>query len=139
MNDPKLVDEARRWLRFATEDIDVAQRLLAVDESSPRHACFLAQQAAEKALKAALVLEGIDFPFRHDLDALRNLLPDTWSVRNTHPDLAQLTEWSVEARYPGDWQEATATDAERAVSQARGVYNSIAAEFKRRTNAENAE
>jgi HEPN domain-containing protein len=50
MNDPELVDEARRWIRFATEDIDVAQRLLAVDESSPRHACFLAQQAAEKAL-----------------------------------------------------------------------------------------
>ena len=25
MNDPELVDEARRWLRFAAEDIDVAQ------------------------------------------------------------------------------------------------------------------
>ena len=136
MNDSELVDEARRWLRFATEDLDVAQRLLAADGIPPRHACSLAQQAAEKALKAALVLEGIDFPFRHDLDALRNLLPDTWSVRRTHTDLAQLTEWAVEARYPGDWQEATATDAEQAVSQARGVYNSIAAEFERRTNTE---
>ena len=134
MNDSELVDEARRWLRFATEDLDVAQRLLAADGIPPRHACSLAQQAAEKALKAALVLEGIDFPFRHDLDALRNLLPDTWSVRRTHTDLAQLTEWAVETRYPGDWQEATATDAEQAVSQARGVYNSIAAEFERRTN-----
>lgn len=136
MNDSELVDEARRWLRFATEDLDVAQRLLAADGTPPRHACSLAQQAAEKALKAALVLEGIDFPFRHDLDALRNLLPDPWSVRRTHTDLAQLTEWAVEARYPGDWQEATATDAEQAVSQARGVYNSIAAEFERHTNTE---
>ncbi len=135
MNDPELVDEARRWLRFATEDLKVAQSLLKADEAPPRHACSLAQQAAEKALKAALVLEGIDFPFRHDLDALRHLLPDTWSVRRTHPDLAQLTEWSVEARYPGDWKEATATDGEQAVSQARGVCNSIAAEFTRRTNA----
>ena len=133
MNDPQLVDEARRWLRFAAEDIDVAQRLLATDGPTARHTCFLAQQAAEKALKAALVLEGIDFPFRHDLDALRNLLPDTWSVRRTHTDLAQLTEWAVEARYPGDWQEATATDAEQAVSQAREVYNSIAADFERCT------
>ena len=98
MNDSELVDEARRWLRFATEDLDVAQRLLAADGTPPRHACSLAQQAAEKALKAALVLEGIDFPFRHDLDALRNLLPDPWSVRRTHTDLAQLTEWAVEAR-----------------------------------------
>jgi HEPN domain-containing protein len=38
--------------------------------------CWFAQQAAEKALEAALVLEGIKFPLRHDLDALRNLLPD---------------------------------------------------------------
>lgn len=132
MNAPELVGEARRWLRFAEEDLDVAQRLLATDGISPRHVCYFAQQAGEKALKAALVLEGIDFPFRHDLDALRNLLPDTWSVRHTHTDLAQLTEWAVEARYPGDWQEATATDAEQGVSQARGVYNSIAAEFERR-------
>ncbi|MYC81445.1 MAG: HEPN domain-containing protein [Acidobacteria bacterium] len=136
MKDPELVDEARRWLRFATEDLEVAQRLLVADEVPSRHACSLAQQAAEKALKAALVFEGIDFPFRHDLDALRQLLPETWAVRSTHPDLAQLTEWSVEARYPGDWQEATVTDAERAVSQAGGVCNSIASEFERRTNAE---
>lgn len=118
------------------EDLDVAQCLLATDGSRPRHACFLAQQAAGKALKAALVLEETDFPLRHDMDVFRNLLPDTWSVRRTHPDLAQLAKWSVEVRYPGDWQEATATDAERAVSQARGVYDVIAAEFARRTNAE---
>ena len=135
MNASELVDEARRWLRFAAEDLDVAQCLLATDGAPPRHACFHAQQAAEKALKAALVLERIDFPRQHDLDALRNLLPDTWSGRRTHLDLAQLTEWAVESRYPGDWPEATATDAEQAVSQARGVYDSIAAEFERRTNA----
>ena len=48
MNDPELIDEARRWLRFATEDIDAAQALLAPDGASPRHSCFLAQQAAKR-------------------------------------------------------------------------------------------
>ena len=56
-------------------------------------------------------------------------------MRRTHTDLAQLTQWALEARYPGDWQEATEADADRAVSQARGVCNSIAVEFKRRINA----
>ena len=51
MNDPELVDEARRWLRFSS-------MLLAHEVSS---------QAAEKVLKAALVLEEIDFPFRWTL------------------------------------------------------------------------
>ena len=115
MSAPELISEANRWLRFATEDLKVAQNLLASNEAAPRHICFLAQQAAEKALKAALVLEEMDFPFRHDLDALRNLLPNTWPVRREHSDLAQLTEWAVEARYPGDWEEATAMDAEQAV------------------------
>ena len=83
-------------------------------------------------MKAALVLEEIDFPFTHDLDALRNSLPDSWSVRNTHTDLAELTEWAVETRYPGDWPEPTDSDAMRAQSEARAVHNSVVAEFRRR-------
>ena len=133
MNDPDpVVQEARRWLRFSEEDLDVALRLLSSSPSAPRHACWLSQQATEKALKAALVLEEVEFPFTHDLDALRNLLPGSWSVRDTHPDLAELTEWAVETRYPGDWPEHTDADATRAVSQARSVHDSVAAEFRRR-------
>ena len=133
MNDPDpVVHEALRWLRFSEEDLDVALRLLSGIPTAPRHACWLSQQAAEKALKAALVLEEVEFPFTHDLDALRNLLPDSWPVRATHADLAELTEWAVETRYPGDWPEHTDADATRAVSEARSVHDSVAAEFRRR-------
>ena len=59
MNDAELVvQEAQRWLRFAAEDIDAARRLQAERSSAPRHACRHSQQAAERVLKAALVLEG---------------------------------------------------------------------------------
>ena len=89
MNDPDpVVHEALRWLRFSEEDLNVASRLMTGIPTAPRHACWLSQQAAEKALKAALVLEEVEFPFTHDLDALRNLLPGSWSVRDAHPDLA---------------------------------------------------
>ena len=124
--------EALRWLRFSGEDLDVAQRLLTSLPSAPRHVCSLAQQAAEKALKAALVLEGVEFPFSHDLDALRNLLPSTWQVRSDHADLAELTEWAVETRYPGDWPEPGDADAERAEAEARAVHDAVALEFRRR-------
>lgn len=133
MSDPDpRVREALRWLRFSKEDLDVAQRLLTGLPPAPRHVCWLSQQAAEKALKAALVLESIEFPFTHDLDALRNLLPDDWSARTEHPDLAELTEWAVEMRYPGEWPEATRADGTRAESQARGVHDFVSAEFRRR-------
>lgn len=89
MNDPYLAaHEALRWLQFSKEDLDVASRLTSGTPTAPRHTCWLSQQAAEKALKAALVLEGVEFSFTHDLDALRNRLPDSWSVRTTHADLA---------------------------------------------------
>ena len=126
------VHEAIRWLKFSKEDLIVSERLIAETPTAPRHSCWLSQQAAEKALKAALILESVDFPFTHDLDALRNLLPGGWSLRDAHPDLAELTEWAVETRYPGDWTDPTDSDAARAASEARSVHDSVTAEFKRR-------
>lgn len=132
MKENQRADEARRWLRFAQEDLQTAQSLAEQPEFIPRHVCWLAQQAAEKALKAALVLEGIDFPYRHDLDALRNLLPEGWSVKAQCPDLAELTEWAVEARYPGDWPEATTLDARKALAQAQEVLRAIGEDLAQR-------
>ncbi len=132
MSSPELLDEIRRWLRFAREDLEAAEALLGEAGFIPRHACWLTQQAAEKALKAALVSQQVNFPFRHDLDALRNLLPEGWYVKTQHPDLAELTEWAVEARYPGDWPDATVDEARRAAGQARAVYESVLADLVQR-------
>lgn len=123
--------ETRRWLRYAREDLEAAEALMAQRTFVPRHVCWLAQQAAEKALKAVLVFLEIDFPRRHDLDALRNLAPAGWQVKEEHPDLAELTEWAVEARYPGDWSDANEADARSAVEQARAVWESVYADFIR--------
>jgi HEPN domain-containing protein len=131
MSSTELLAEVRRWLRFAREDLNGAETLLADEGFVPRHVCWLAQQAAEKALKGALASQEIPFPFRHDLDALRNLLPDGWEVKRQHPDLAELTEWAVEARYPGDWPDATVEDARRAAVQARAVYDCVIADLLR--------
>ena len=133
MNDPDLVvQEANRWLQFAAEDLDIAQRLLAARPSAPRHVCWLSQQAVEKALKAVLVFEAIDHPYTHDLNVLRNLLPGSWPAPADEPSLAELSEWAVGARYPGEWPEATETDAIRAEAEARAVCDSVVAEFRRR-------
>jgi HEPN domain-containing protein len=117
--------ETGRWLRYAREDLLAAEAMLKWPEMQPRHVCWLAQQAAEKALKTALVFLQIDFPRTHDLDALRNLVADGWRLKNDHPDLASLTEWAVEARYPGHWPEAVEADARSAVWQARCIWESL--------------
>lgn len=118
-------EEARQWLRYAAEDLITAERVAASRTMPPRNACYHAQQTAEKAIKAALVFLQIPFPFRHDLDFLRDLLPTGWSVKTQHPDLSTLTIWVVEARYPSDSPDASRADARIAIRQARAVYESV--------------
>jgi len=132
MSEPERWAEAQRWLTYAREDLLAAETLLAQPAIAPRHVCWLAQQAAEKALKAVLVLLDIDFPKRHDLDALRNLVPAGWNLKAAVPDLAELTEWAVEARYPGDWGEATIADARVAVREARRVWDALRCDLAER-------
>lgn len=91
----------------------------------PRQVCFLAQQAAEKTLKTVLVLLEIEFPFTHDLDRLRDLIPQGWRVKSEYPDLADLTIWAVEARYPGDLPEVVEADAQNALRTAEALYQTI--------------
>ena len=131
MSGTDFVAEARRWLRYATEDLASAKALAASDETTPRQPCWLAQQAAEKALKATLIALGTDFPRSHDLDLLCNLLPADRRAWLPTSDLAELTEWAVEARYPGDWPEATPADAARAIATAEQVVHAVQTELLR--------
>ena len=74
----------------------------------------------------------IDFPRSHDLNLLFRLIPHSWQLNLTHPDLASLTEWAVDARYPGEMPEATDTDASIAVKHAQTVFSSVSVELARR-------
>ena len=82
MSETEKNDEVRRWLRYAEEDFSAARRMNEQGSFAPRQSCFQAQQAAEKAIKAVLVFLQTEFPFTHDLDRLRALLPDGWQVKN---------------------------------------------------------
>ena len=129
MQVPDQFTDTAHWLRYAEEDLITAETLLRQPHVPPRQACWHAQQSAEKALKAVLISLEIDFPRTHDLNILRNLVPDSWQLNVAHPDLASLTGWAVEARYPGDMPEATNADASKAVEQARAVWTFISTEL----------
>ena len=121
MSEPQTPSDVERWLAFARDDLCVARLILDQPDGVPRHACFHAQQSAEKALKGALLSLGIDFPKTHDLDRLRTLFPEDWAEGLDHLPLSQLTEWAVAPRYPGEWPEPECVEAREAVEQAGGV------------------
>lgn len=126
--DDRLAD-TDRWLRHAEEDLITAETFLGHPHVSPRQSCWCVQQAAEKALKAVLIFLQIDFQRTHDLNVLRDLLPESWHLKTALPNLGDLNRWAVGARYPDNVQEVTETDASRTVEQARVVWTSVSIEF----------
>ena len=124
----RLADTAR-WLRYAEEDLITAETLLVQAHVPSRQACWHAQQAAEKALKAVLIFLQIDFRRTHDLNVLRDLLPDSWQLKTAPPNVGDLNRWAVAARYPDDAQEATKADASTAVETARAIWTHAATEL----------
>ena len=124
--------DALVWLRYAREDLAAAQALLGTSVV-PRHPAWLAQQAAEKAMKALLVADALPFPKTHDLERLSQLLPDPSIVQRTKTDLANLTEYAVGSRYPGDFPDnVTAADAATAVEDAGRIVDAVGAALEPR-------
>jgi HEPN domain-containing protein/predicted nucleotidyltransferase len=114
--------DEKTWLRYAEEDLATAEKMAGKAGFAPRWGCFLAQQAAEKALKAVLVYEGTDFPPTHDLSKLRDLAAAR-PISELAVGLRDLSQWATRGRYPGDWPEASQDDARRAADQARAVLD----------------
>jgi HEPN domain-containing protein len=82
--------------------------------------CFLAQQCAEKYIKALLQESETAFPRTHDLRLLIGLLvPPTAELDALLDRLDQLTAWAVDVRYPGFF--ATNEHAATAVELATDV------------------
>jgi hypothetical protein len=51
-------------------------------------------------------------------------------VKSEQPDLADLTIWAIEARYPGDVPDVIETDARRALQLAEAIYQTVANELQ---------
>jgi HEPN domain-containing protein len=118
-------DLARGWQEKALSDLSAAERVL--EGSGPYDtACFHAQQAIEKTLKALLALHGQSIPRTHDLDELQRAcilvrpIPELAAL-----DLSEATDYAVQLRYDIEFWPEKETAAQ-ALSLARQVINIIA-------------
>ena len=88
MSVEKNVQEALRWLRTAEDDLDSAT-ILRKNEKFP-HACFHAQQAGEKALKAVWYFADAD-AWGHSIKKLiDNLRTRCWALVLRSHDQIQI-------------------------------------------------
>jgi len=92
-------DLVKGWLLKGDSDLVTAKRI-AESDGPYDTACFHAQQAAEKYLKAVLAFAGKEIPRTHDLEEIQLLCVDFIS----HPDfsdlaLEELSDYAVSVRY----------------------------------------
>lgn len=125
-------DDFNVWIEYAKTDLRAAYTLLDSGEFFPRQICFLAQQCAEKAIKAILVFENVNFPKQHDLDRLRDLIPKGWKFKESFSDLAELTIWAVESRYPTHYPDVVEREARETLLLAESVFDAVSVELEER-------
>lgn len=94
------IEEARRLLRLAERDYETFSILRAHPDAKLAPTCFHAQQAVEKALKAALMAGQVHFRYTHDLEELWKLLGDAgMTPPQSIESLRRLSPFAVELRY----------------------------------------
>jgi HEPN domain-containing protein len=115
-----------QWVERAEHDFRNAEHTLTLEKDCPFDTvCFHAQQCAEKYLKALLLSQSLDFPKTHDLRVLVQLVLSKLSLDLDMTELVKLNRYSVESRYPGDWDPIARSDAEEAVAIAQRVRQII--------------
>ena len=107
-----MTPRAEAWIRQADSDLNAARCMQG--QGFHAQACYLAAQAAEKALKALVVATGVTPPHSHSLERLMELLDRQGLIVEPLRELRlkALTRMSSQTRYPqGDEAPADLFDA----------------------------
>ncbi len=99
--------------------------MLGMEDVTPRIACFLSQQAAEKALKAGLISTNQQFPKIHGLTRLLASYPDAARPGLDEDDLDTLDPWVVNGRYAADLPAVDSAEATVMVAIATQVVEAV--------------
>ena len=113
MSTEKNIQEARRWVKKAEDDLDSANILK--KNGKYAHACFHSQQSAEKAIKAVWYLSDAD-PWGH---SIKKLIDDLEKVDlklfNKFKPLLRpamvLDRFYIPTRYPNGLPDITPDEA----------------------------
>ena len=110
------------WFAHAQSDLRLARLARSHKTVFREQACFHAQQACEKALKAVLLSMALEFPLVHDIEALLEIAKEG-GVRLPREvrEAGALSPYAVEARYPGYEEGITPAEADEAIRVAGRV------------------
>jgi len=124
-----LVSRALDWLRQAVRDLEHARRSMELGDYE--WACFAAQQAAEKAVKALYQRLGVEV-WGRSISRMLEALPEGYKPPEELIDMArELDRHYIPTRYPNFHPEGapmdyySRADAERAIRYAEEVLRFV--------------
>lgn len=127
MNAPSDPTPAQRWFALAIEDLAAAHVLIGDVTTALRIAGFLAQQAAEKSLKAGLFAVGINVPKIHGLNQILACYEAATLPQINADDLDELDPWVIDGRYAADLPDLGVNDAKALLAAAQRVVDAVRA------------
>jgi HEPN domain-containing protein len=122
-----LSKSARKWFRYALEDLKVARALEPLGASHRRACVYHCQQSAEKAIKGYLTQHQKRFPKTHNIAELVDIisLVEPIIARKLH-GAKRLTKYAIEYRYPGAASRPlTRAQAKSAINSVNTIYDLI--------------
>ena len=120
----KKSDDINEWVKRAKSNLLLSKIKKVSREIYYEDLCYDAQQCAEKSLKALCIFFDIKFPKTHNLSHLIELLKDKEvKIPKSVKKAELISDYSVETRYPGDYEEVDEKEYKRVVKIAEDVYN----------------
>lgn len=111
----------KHWLEIASKNLYSAKLL--INGESYDDAAYFCQQVAEKSYKAYLTFRRATFKKTHDLIYLLSLCTKLHSdFRCLEGATVDLEPYSTQSRYPDDYIEVLAEDAQQAYMSAHRIH-----------------
>jgi HEPN domain-containing protein len=104
----------KEWIARAKSSFDLAQVKI-FGYIQYEDLCFQLQQSAEKALKGLLIYYGVEPEFTHNIQILLNELEKFTEIPDSIAETNKITKYAVVTRYPGEYDDVTKEDYEKAV------------------------
>jgi len=121
--DSATLELARGWLVKAQHDLAAARKLATGPDPYLDTAIYHCQQAAEKAIKGLLVVQGQRFEKMHNIQILiAQALPFAPELERLLEAAERLTPYATAFRYPGETLEPDRPEFDAAMAAANEIY-----------------
>jgi len=106
------------WIKRAKSSLELAQTKI-IRYINYEDLCYQSQQAVEKALKGLLIYYGVEPEFTHNIEILLKEIKKFTDIPENIKEAALLTNYAVQTRYPGEYDEIKKEEYEKSIKIAK--------------------